>query len=122
MAARQDYYGILGVDKKADEKEIKRAYKRLAMRNHPDINKEPGAKDKFVLINEAYSVLSDPEKRRQYDLGSSNPFSGGGWSSGRPNYSSGRPNYSSGPAPDFDVDAWWNEFRGKKEETRADID
>ena len=44
MATRPEYYSVLGVDRKADIKEIKRAYKRLAMRNHPDINKEPGAK------------------------------------------------------------------------------
>jgi DnaJ-class molecular chaperone len=44
VASKKDYYAILGVDRKADVKEIKRAYKRLAMRNHPDVNKDPGAK------------------------------------------------------------------------------
>ncbi|EKX32644.1 hypothetical protein GUITHDRAFT_55707, partial [Guillardia theta CCMP2712] len=67
MKAQPDYYKVLGVDKKADVATIKRAYKKLAMKNHPDVNKEAGAKDRFILINEAYAVLSDPEKRRKYD-------------------------------------------------------
>ena len=68
-AGRTDYYKVLGVDRKADTATIKRAYKKLAMKNHPDVNKSPGAKDKFVEINEAYATLSDDKKRRQYDLG-----------------------------------------------------
>lgn len=66
---KADYYKVLGVERKADKATIKRAYKKLAMKNHPDVNKSPGAKDKFVEINEAYAVLSDDTKRRQYDLG-----------------------------------------------------
>lgn len=64
----KDYYKILGVDRNADEKEIKRAYRRLARKYHPDLN--PGdreAEKKFKEINEAYEVLSDPEKRKRYD-------------------------------------------------------
>lgn len=64
----KDYYAILGVPRNADEKEIKRAYRRLARKYHPDLN--PGDKEaerKFKEINEAYEVLSDPEKRRRYD-------------------------------------------------------
>ena len=68
----KDYYKILGVDRKADDKTIKSAYRRLARKHHPDVTK--GGKDsaeRFKEINEAYEVLSDPEKRRRYDsLGS----------------------------------------------------
>lgn len=65
--AYKDYYKILGVSKNASEEEIKKAFKRLARKYHPDVNKEPGAEEKFKEINEAYTVLSDPEKRRFYD-------------------------------------------------------
>ncbi|MDD1718920.1 MAG: molecular chaperone DnaJ [Methanoregulaceae archaeon] len=62
-----DYYEILGVPRGADEKEIKKAYRSLARKYHPDVSKEPGADEKFKSINEAYGVLSDPEKKAQYD-------------------------------------------------------
>ncbi len=65
----KDYYSILGVSRNATEKEIKSAYKRLAKKYHPDLN--PGnkaAEEKFKEINEAYEVLSDPEKRKRYDM------------------------------------------------------
>lgn len=63
----KDYYKILGVDRKADEKAIKQAYRRLARKYHPDLNKSRGATERFKEINEANEVLSDPEKRRRYD-------------------------------------------------------
>ncbi|RTG99524.1 molecular chaperone DnaJ [Thermus scotoductus] len=63
----KDYYAILGVPRNATQEEIKRAYKRLARQYHPDVNKSPEAEEKFKEINEAYAVLSDPEKRRVYD-------------------------------------------------------
>ena len=63
----KDYYGILGVDRKADDKTIKSAYRRLARKHHPDVAKGKDAADRFKEINEAYEVLSDPEKRRRYD-------------------------------------------------------
>ena len=62
-----DYYDILGVPRNADEKEIKKAYRNLARKYHPDVCKEPGAEEKFKEINEAYSVLSDEQKKAQYD-------------------------------------------------------
>ena len=65
----KDYYQILGIPKNASQEEIKKAYRRLAMQYHPDRNpgKEKWANDKFKEINEAFSVLGDPEKRKQYD-------------------------------------------------------
>ncbi|MCX6688745.1 MAG: molecular chaperone DnaJ [Methanoregula sp.] len=62
-----DYYDTLGVSRSADEKEIIKAYRNLARKYHPDVCKEPGAEEKFKAINEAYSVLSDQQKRAQYD-------------------------------------------------------
>lgn len=69
----KDYYNILGVDRDADEQEIKRAYRKLALKYHPDKNPDdPNAEERFKEINEAYEVLGDPEKRAKYDqLGSS---------------------------------------------------
>ncbi|MER3456098.1 MAG: hypothetical protein C4304_04290 [candidate division GAL15 bacterium] len=63
----KDYYRILGVDREADSKAIGEAFRRLARQYHPDVNKDPQAAEKFKEINEAYQVLSDPEKRARYD-------------------------------------------------------
>jgi curved DNA-binding protein len=63
----RDYYDILGVPRTASTDEIQRAYRQLARRNHPDVNKYPGAEERFKDISEAYDVLSDPGKRRRYD-------------------------------------------------------
>lgn len=65
--AYKDYYATLGVAKNASDDEIKKAFKKLARKHHPDVSKEAGAEEKFKEINEAYTVLSDPEKRRFYD-------------------------------------------------------
>lgn len=64
---KRDYYEVLGVDKSASDKEIKSAFRKLAKKYHPDVNKEPDAADKFKEAQEAYAVLSDEDKRRQYD-------------------------------------------------------
>lgn len=63
----RDYYEILGVARDADKEEIKRAYRRLARKYHPDVNKEDGAEERFKEINRAYEVLSEPETRSRYD-------------------------------------------------------
>ena len=65
--AEKNYYDVLGVSKDASEADIKHAYRRLAAKYHPDVNHEPGAEEKFKDINEAYEVLSDSQKRAQYD-------------------------------------------------------
>lgn len=62
-----DYYEILGVSRDTDKEEIKRAYRRLARKYHPDVNKEPGAEERFKEINRAYEILSEPETRARYD-------------------------------------------------------
>lgn len=64
-----DYYEVLGIPRDADEAAIKKAYKRLAMKYHPDRNKDPDAEEKFKEIAKAYAVLSDPQKRKMYDAG-----------------------------------------------------
>jgi len=93
----KDYYKILGVDRAATEKEIKRAFRRLAREHHPDVNpNNPKAEERFKEINEAHEVLSDPDKRRKYDQlgadwqrwqgtgGRPGDFDWGRWSTGQP--------------------------------------
>src|SRR3954447_13300186 len=67
MAGERDFYEILGVARDASADDIQRAYRKLARQYHPDVNKDPGAEDRFKEVSEAYDVLSDPETRRRYD-------------------------------------------------------
>ena len=67
MASKLDYYDVLGISRDASQDEIKRAFRKLAFKYHPDRNKRPDAEERFKEASEAYAVLSDPEKRRQYD-------------------------------------------------------
>ena len=87
MADKRDYYEVLDVDRSATEKDLKNAFRRLARKYHPDRSDEPDAEEKFKEIQEAYAVLSDADKRAQYDrFGHNGPagnpfggFSGGGF-------------------------------------------
>ncbi len=62
-----DYYKVLGIGRGASQGEVTKAYRKLARKCHPDVNKDPGAEEQFKRVNEAYQVLGDPEKRRKYD-------------------------------------------------------
>jgi molecular chaperone DnaJ len=82
VAEKRDYYEVLGVDRNASAEEIKKAYRNLARKLHPDVNKAPDAEERFKEVKEAYDVLSDEQKRAQYDrYGHIDPnqgFGGGG--------------------------------------------
>src|SRR5919106_1616613 len=68
MAIKRDYYDVLGVPREASDEEIKRAFRRLAQRHHPDIDTSHGAEERFKELNEAYRVLSDRQRRSAYDM------------------------------------------------------
>lgn len=89
----KDYYSILGISKNASEDEIKKAYRKLALKYHPDKNKSPEAEEKFKLIAEAYEVLSDKKKRDIYDQFGEEGLQNGG--------SGGRSGFSNGSGPHF---------------------
>jgi curved DNA-binding protein len=111
----KDYYQTLGVSRDADEKEIKRAFRRLARQVHPDVNPgDAGAEERFKEINEAYEVLSDPEKRRRYDQlgadwrrwqqagGRSDDFDWSRWTTGAPGAAGQRVHVRYGTAEDLE--------------------
>ena len=82
MADKKDYYDVLGISKGASDDEIKKAYRKLAKQYHPDVNKAPDAEAKFKEINEAYEVLSDPNKKATYDQFGHAGMDGAGFSQG----------------------------------------
>jgi molecular chaperone DnaJ len=89
MVSERDLYEVLGVERSASDADIKRAFRKLAQQWHPDVNTEPEAHDRFKEINEAYQVLSDPQRRQSYDMfgraglggagSGQDPFGGGGF-------------------------------------------
>src|SRR4051795_11632416 len=78
-----DYFGLLGVTRDASDSDIKRAYRRLARDLHPDVNPDPGAKERFQQVSRAYEALTDPDKRRIVDLGG-DPYDTGARGGGSP--------------------------------------
>ncbi|UVD81919.1 molecular chaperone DnaJ [Mycoplasma iguanae] len=82
MSRKRDYYEILGIPKNASERDIKKAYRKLAMQYHPDKNKSADAEAKFKEINEANEILSDPEKKAAYDKYGHSAFEQGGFAGG----------------------------------------
>lgn len=102
----QDYYKILGVARDADAAEIKKAYRKLARKYHPDVNKAAGSEDKFKELNEAYEVLKDKEKRKAYDQFGSDwkhghEFNAGGWTGGSGGGRSAGSGFGGGDFSDF---------------------
>jgi len=100
----KEYYNILGVAREATEEEIKKGYRKMALKFHPDKNKDPGAEEKFKEISEAYEVLSDKDKRAAFDrFGSDGLRPGGGSSGGGPGHHMFTGSFSNNPTDPFDL-------------------
>ncbi len=115
--ATRDFYSVLGVARGASEQDIKRAYRKLARKHHPDVN--PGnkaAEAKFKEISEAYGVLSDPEKRRRYDQFGHEPFAAGAQG---PQPGSGFGGFDFGSSGFGDLGDVLSDFFGQQEHARA---
>ena len=82
MTTQRDYYDILGVERGATDADLKKAFRKLAQQWHPDVNRDEGADDRFKEINEAYQVLSDPQRRQAYDMFGRAGATGGGFDPG----------------------------------------
>jgi len=114
----KDYYKILGVKRDATQDEIKRAYRRLARKYHPDVSKEPDCEARFKEVGEAYEVLKDPEKRAAYDQ------LGAGWREGQefrppPGWDAGFEFSGGGPSGAADFSAFFEELFGRTGGRRA---
>ncbi len=110
--AEKNYYDILGVDRKASEADIKKAYRKLVRQYHPDVSDDPNADAKMGEINNAYETLKDEQKRKEYDILLDNPFLGqggfgGGGAGGFGGFSGGQPNMSQA-----DIDEILRQFGG----------
>lgn len=90
----KDYYQILGIERDADIQTIKKAYRNLARKHHPDVDKSPGAEERFKEINEAYQILSDPQKRTTYDQFGSAAFDANAFSQSYSQWKEGPGGYS----------------------------
>lgn len=110
--AKKDYYELLGVSKNASEAEIKSAFRKKAKEYHPDVNKDPGAAEKFKEISEAYGILSDANKRKQYDQFGSAAFENNGQNPFGNGFGGFQGGFGSFDFGDFDLGDIFEQFMG----------